>query len=98
MVYQRDPRGNANVALDGLRRAIDISNNCDKAHYYMGMIAKQADEPSKAELYFSRAVAANSNNFEASRELRLLERRSTSSSDPAVKKSFLSGLFGRKKS
>ena len=98
VVYQRDPRGNGNVALDGLRRAIDISNNCDMAHYYMGMIAKQADEASKAELYFSRAVAANASNFEASRELRLLERRSTGSSDPAVKKSFLSGLFGRKKS
>ncbi len=99
VVYQRDPEANQSVAMDALRRAVDINNNCDRAHYYMGMIAKHAGEASKAELYFSRAMAANSGNFEAARELRLIQRRAGGNGDEAApKKSFLSGLFARKKS
>ncbi len=97
VVFQRDPKGNRETALDALRRAIDINNNCDKAHYYMGMIAKHTGERSKAELYFSRAVAANQDNFEATRELRLLERRGSGDHEPVAKKGLFSGLFKRKK-
>ncbi len=109
VVFNRDPKTNHKTAMEGLRRATDMNNNCDRAHYYMGMVAKNAGEHSKAELYFSRAIAANSENFEASREIRLLQRRagangggsgsgSADTGSTAPKKSFLSGLFGRKKS
>lgn len=108
VIFNRDPGDNQKPAMEGLRRAIDMNNNCDRAHYYMGMIAKHTGEHSKAELYFSRAIAANSDNFEASREIRLIQRRTategsggggTKSDQPsgAPTKSFLSGLFNRKK-
>ncbi len=97
--YKLDPRKNRGAALESLRRAVDLNNNCDHAHYYMGLIAKADNDVPKAELYFSRAVAANAANVEAARELRLLQTRvgGTTPTTPKKGGGLLGGLFGRKK-
>ena len=74
-LFNLDRRRNRRKALDLIKRAISMNNNCDRAHYYQGKIAMAAGNAARAELYFSRALAANSDNFEAQRELRLLARR-----------------------
>ncbi len=82
------------TAMLHLRNAVKADNNCDRAHYYLGMIAKKVGDLTKAERYFSRAVSSNSENVEAARELRLMEARG-GGDDDGPKKGFLAGLFSR---
>ncbi len=101
--FNLDPTANRREALDLIRQAIAIDNNCDLAHYYQGMMAKADGNPAKAELYFNRALTANPDNFDAKREMRLMQRRSNSSDSEAAPSSgfleslFTKDLFGRKK-
>ena len=75
VMYKAEPKRNRDTAAEMIRRAVDMDNNCDRAHYYLGMLSKEGGNDTKAELFFSRAVAANSGNIEAARELRLLQKR-----------------------
>ena len=93
--FNLDPTVNRRQALDLIRRAQDIDNNCDRAHYYQGMIAKTEGNEAKAELYFSRALAANADNFDAKREMRLMRRRAGTSDDGDEGKGLLDSLFSR---
>lgn len=97
--YKQDPEKHKAEAMTHLRTAVDMNNNCDRAHYFMGMIAKTDGDVAKAELYFSRAAAANEANVEAARELRLLESRTNGEVPRSRKKGggLLSGLFGKGK-
>jgi curved DNA-binding protein CbpA len=101
ILFNLDPRGNRPAALDQFRQALEISNNCDRAHYYRGILAKQDGNASKAELHFSRALAANPDNYDAKREMRLLQRRGNGHGDEekggVLASLFARDLFGRKK-
>jgi len=100
VLFNLEPRRNRRVALDLIKRAIDMDNNCDRAHYYQGMIAKADGNLAKAELYFSRALTANSENFEAKREMRLIQRRTRDGGDDGgglLDSLFTKDIFGRKK-
>ncbi len=101
IVFNLDSQANRASALDMFRQALAISNNCDRAHYYRGMLAKQDGNAAKAELHFSRALAANTDNFEAKREMRLLQRRTGGNGDEDkggfLDSLFTRDLFGRKK-
>ena len=101
--YNLDPAAHRREAHDLIRGAIAIDNHCDLAHYYQGMMAKAEGNLAKAELYFNRALTANPENFDAKREMRLLQRRSGSSETESSGGSgffeslFTRDLFGRKK-
>jgi CheY-like chemotaxis protein len=101
--FNLDKTRNRREALDMIRQAIAIDNNCDLAHYYQGMVAKADGSLDKAELFFTRALTANPDNFDAKREMRLLQRRSGSDEGETPGGSgffeslFTKDLFGRKK-
>ncbi len=104
--FNLDREGNRSQARELIRQALHIDNNCDRAHYYQGMMAKADDNLAKAELYFNRALTANPNNYDARRELRLMQRRTgtTPSGDGEaagnsgfLESLFTKDLFGRKK-
>ncbi len=96
--YNLDRRRNKQAAIDDIRRAIEMSNTCDRAHYYLGLIAKDDGDWRKAELYFSRANTANPDNIEAARELRLIQRRGGGGAgDDGRASGLFGGLFGKKK-
>lgn len=101
--FNLDPVANRREAREMIRQAIAIDNHCDLAHYYQGMMAKAEGNLAKAELFFNRALTANPDNFDAKREMRLLQRRSSSSDSEAPASSgfletlFTKDLFGRKK-
>lgn len=57
--------------LDALR----ADENCDRAHYQLGVIARVEGNMAKAESHFQKAVRANPKHPEANQELRLIELR-----------------------
>ena len=104
--FNLDPATHRGQALEMIRQAIQMDNHCDRAHFYQGMIAKAEDNLAKAELYFNRALTANPNNYDAQRELRLIQRRagakSSGNGDKVGNSGFFESLFtkdlfGRKK-
>ena len=58
-----------------MQKAIAIDNNCDRAHYQMGVIARVEGDVDRAERCFREAVRANPRHLEANQELRLIDMR-----------------------
>ncbi|HEY5148092.1 MAG TPA: tetratricopeptide repeat protein, partial [Polyangiaceae bacterium] len=58
-----------------LDRAIKMSDRCEKAYFYRGMLAKRVGRFEAAMRDFRRAVELNPNNIDAAREVRLHNMR-----------------------
>lgn len=71
--------------------AINMNGNCERAHFYRGMLHKRTENPKQALKDFKRAVELNPHNLDAAREIRLHGMRQPSSKDDGS----IGGLFGR---
>ena len=90
-----------------LDRALSLSNRCEKAFYWRGMLYKRVNKPELAAKDFRRAYDLNSRNIDAAREVRLHNMRGgrRSSPPPAARASSTppkaeeapkgGGIFGR---
>ncbi len=58
-----------------LDHALQLDPACDRAAYWLGVIARVDGDMERAESFFKRALEANSANAEARTELRLLKMR-----------------------
>ncbi len=77
-----------------LDEAIRKNGNCERAHFYRGMLHKRAENPKQALKDFKRAVELNPHNLDAAREIRLHGmRQPTGGAGP--KPDSIGGLFGR---
>jgi tetratricopeptide (TPR) repeat protein/mono/diheme cytochrome c family protein len=57
--------GQAERALDGLRRALQFDARLDEAHYYLGLVAYDSGNFTKAREEFGSAVQINRQNYKA---------------------------------
>lgn len=76
-----------------LDRAIELSENHDRAHYYLGLLLKRSGQKVKALEHFRIAAKANPKNIEAVREVRIASMRGGGDKG-AGKGSFFGKLFG----
>ncbi len=87
--------------IASLNKALELSPDHDKAHYYMGVVLKRANQNREALEHFRASAKANPKNIEAVREVRIAEMRSEApgpkSSDAGDKRTLLGKLFGGKK-
>lgn len=91
--------------LTALDRALELSSDHDRAHYYKGMVLKRCGQAARATEHFERAAELNPKNIDAMREVRIAKMRSGSSARPqraqerasAARDSLLGKLFGGKK-
>ncbi|HEY8429494.1 MAG TPA: DnaJ domain-containing protein [Sandaracinaceae bacterium] len=108
LVFQQHPNDPSMraAALASIERALSLSANHDKAHYYKGMILQREGRTSEALESFRRAAQINPKNIEAVRMVRLAEMRGSDppasrsdagSSGAAKRDSLLGKLFGGKK-
>lgn len=91
-------------ALAAIDRALSLTQDHDKAHYYKGMILKRAGQAGEALAHFQKAAELNPKNIDAVREVRIAEMRGSSGGKKSGKKSgdgakdsLLGKLFGGKK-
>ena len=84
-------------AIAALERAIALSPDHDKSHYYLGMILKRAGRVGEAATHFAKAAEINPRHIEAVREVRLANMRKSESpaSRKSGRKSRSSGLLGK---
>lgn len=73
--------------------AIKMNANCERAHYYRGMLHKRVDNMKQAMKDLKRAVELNPHNLDAAREIRLHSMRSAEAKAP--KPDSIGGLFGK---
>ncbi|MFZ5470323.1 MAG: tetratricopeptide repeat protein [Myxococcota bacterium] len=75
-VYMNPARkADAPQAKQQLLDALKADNNCDRAHYQLGVIYRVEGDVDRAERHFREAVRANPRHLEANQELRLIEMR-----------------------
>lgn len=90
-------------AITLLSRAIKLSDRCERAYFYRGMLHKRLGNPHAAVRDFRHAAELNPRNIDAVREVRLHEMRSQKGSLPPPKKKGASnppvpakgGIFGK---
>ncbi|MFO0597104.1 MAG: DnaJ domain-containing protein [Myxococcaceae bacterium] len=58
-----------------MQKALQLDNDCDRAHYQLGVIARVEGDMDRAERHFREAVRVNARHLEANQELRLIEMR-----------------------
>jgi len=76
-----------------LDEAIKMNGNCERAHYYRGMLHKRTDNMKQAIKDLKRAVELNPHNLDAAREIRLHSMRSAEAK--GAKADSIGGLFGK---
>lgn len=104
ILFQKS-RGGEDTRFDverELDRALELNDRHDKAHYYKGMVLKQAGKRAMALEHFRKAAESNPKNIDAVREVRLAEMRSDAPDAPKKKNagggdSLFGKLFGGKK-
>lgn len=74
-----------------VKQALTMNARNDKAHYFLGQIAKTRGDLDEAKKQFEKALDIQPDNIDAQRELRVMDMRDSKKSGG------LSGLFGRKK-
>jgi cytochrome c-type biogenesis protein CcmH/NrfG len=72
-----------------LAEALRLDGDCDRAHYYGGVIARVEEDMELAERFFRNAIRVNPKHTEALAELRLIEMRRQKTDKPKKK-----GFFG----
>jgi curved DNA-binding protein CbpA len=70
------------VSLDMLDRAISLSNRCEKAFFWRGMLLQRMGRTGAAVRDFKRASELNPRNIDAAREVRLYRMRGGRSTSP----------------
>ena len=63
------------VSMQMLDRAIEMSEKCERAYFWRGMLHKRLGRPDMAVRDFKRAVNLNPRNIDAAREIRLYRMR-----------------------
>lgn len=76
-----------------LDEAIRMNGNCERAHYYRGMLHKRTDNVKQAIKDLKRAVELNPHNLDAAREIRLHTMRTADAK--GAKPDSIGGLFGK---
>ena len=74
--------------------AVRMNGNCERAHFYRGMLHKRTENPKQALKDFKRAVELNPHNLDAAREIRLYGMRQPAAAGGKPDGS-VGGLFGR---
>ncbi len=69
-----------------MQRALGLDQNCDRAHYQLGVIARVEGDMDRAERHFREAVRVNPRHLEANQELRLIDMRKKKAGEGAAKK------------
>ncbi|MCB1154749.1 DnaJ domain-containing protein [bacterium] len=103
--YNRDIKSHPDARGTSERELLDLSKSDganDEAWYFLGMISAKAEDYKRAMMYFRKAIDANPDNHEASRELRLVTQRAqqqvaAKKAEAEDDKGGLFGRFGRKK-
>jgi tetratricopeptide (TPR) repeat protein len=96
----RSPEG-TQECIDLLDRALKISDKCEKAYFWRGMLNKRAGKNTQAAKDFKHAVDLNPQNVDAVREMRLFTMRAGQSDVPRSpqtsrpRKGSEAGLFGK---
>jgi len=90
------------MAIASLERALELSPDHDKAHYYMGVVLKRMNKHAKALEHFKASAAANPKNIEAVREVRIAQMRKSEAPAPkesgkTEKRTLIDKFFGGKK-
>ena len=85
---QRETQARAK-AIEHLERALKLAPRSPTGYYYMGQLRKACGEQGQAGKMFRKVLALRPEHVEASRELRLLQRRHKESTDSGP-----GGLFG----
>lgn len=65
-------------AFDAIKMAVDANEKFDMGHVFLGQIVKDLGDEKEARKYFNAALAINAKNFNAQRQLRLLNMRGSS--------------------
>jgi tetratricopeptide (TPR) repeat protein len=86
--------------IEMLDRALKISDRCEKAYFWRGMLQKRAGKNTLAAKDFKRAVDLNPQNVDAVREMRLFTMRAGQSDGPRSPQTGgprrdADGLFGK---
>lgn len=68
-------KGEGALARELLHRALVLDAQCEKAHYYLGLMARVENELSVAEEHFRAVVRINPQHLEGNQELRAIESR-----------------------
>jgi tetratricopeptide (TPR) repeat protein len=68
-------KADAQKAKEMMASALKADQQCDRAHYQLGVIARVEGDINKAELHFKHAVQLNPRHLESNQELRLIEMR-----------------------
>lgn len=87
-------RDKTNDSIAKLDEAIKMNANCERAHFYRGMLHKRNDNMKQAIKDFKRAVELNAHNLDAAREIRLYSMRAPGAA-AAKPDDSIGGLFGR---
>ncbi len=99
-MYQSTPKAGRNDRRDEIQkmiiRALELSPNCAKAHYFLGKLFLEIDKQDSAMASFRRATSIKANYIEAMRELRLLTMRRERASSPK-RRSTIMEMFSLKK-
>jgi tetratricopeptide (TPR) repeat protein len=82
--------------IEGLDTAINISDRCERAFFWRGMLNKRLGKHLMAQRDFKRAVEINPRNIDAAREVRLYQMRGGAPADetPAPLKAGDTGKHG----
>jgi tetratricopeptide (TPR) repeat protein len=92
---ESDPGLPSVIVRDAARKTFDSAlkeiPRLDRAHYYLGMLAKMDGNAREAKRQFNDAIFLNKQNVEAKREIRLLDMRGGTDGPSGDK----GGLFGR---
>src|SRR6202012_540816 len=80
-----------------LDRAIQLSDRCERAYPYRGMLYKRVNRTESAMRDFRRVVELNPNNIDAARELRLHNMRGgpRRSTPPGTQRSTMAPKSGK---
>ena len=88
LVQREDPQARA-AAIEQLERAQKLAPRSPTGYYYLGQLRKACGEADQAGKMFRKVLELRPEHVEASRELRLLQRRRKETSDSGP-----GGLFG----
>ncbi len=81
-----------------LKKALQLKEDCEIAHFYFGYILKIEGEAEKSEAAFNVVMRINPGNEQAKKEVDFFKfQRQKEESQPEKKKGGISSLFGRKK-
>lgn len=89
-LVHREEEEERRAALQRLQRSLTLAPKSPTGYYYTGLLLKACGDTARAEKMFKKAVSVAPEHVEATRELRLIERRKREGAAAGS-----TGLFGR---